>query len=174
MAKNLLDFPFSVPRLRRLAGGLSILDMRPWYSGHAAYQLFDALGAAGRSAYLHLLWSVDLCLPLLFSLFLSEAIKRGWFRKLRWVPVLGAATDYAENIAVTTLLLRYPERLATVVRISSALTSLKHAGYLTSVLLAITGFLVQNRKHMSRSGCRPCLLLSRKVEGTCRRTSLNA
>ena len=155
LAENLLDFPLSLPRMRRLAGGLSILDMRPWYSGGAAYQLLDALGAAGRSAYLHLLWSVDLCLPLLFALFLSGAIKRGWFRRLSWIPVVAAASDYAENIAITVLLLHYPDRLLTVVRISSALTSLKHAGYLASLFLAVTGFLVfKNRRHGVQSQSR--------------------
>jgi len=154
LAENLLNFPLSVPAMKRLAGGLPILDMRPWYSGHAAYQLFDALGATGRSAYLHLLWSVDLCLPLLFALFLSGAIKRGWFRWLGWVPVLAAASDYAENVAITVLLMQYPTRLPTVALLSSGLTSLKHAGYLTSVLLTITGFLVQNWKRINSSGAR--------------------
>jgi nucleoside-diphosphate-sugar epimerase len=152
LAENLLDFPFSLPGMRRLAGGLSILDMRPWYSGHAAYQLFDALGATGRSTYLHFLWSVDLCMPLLFALFLSVAIKRGAFRRLGWVPLLAAASDYAENVAITVLLLHYPDRLPTVVALSSALTSLKHAGYLSSVFIVIAGFLVQNWKRINSNG----------------------
>jgi len=146
LAENLLNFPLSVPAMKRLAGGLLILDMRPWYSAPAAYQLFHALGPTGRSAYLHLLWSVDLYLPLLFALFLSGAIKRGRLRRLGWVPVLAATCDYAENVAITLLLRQYPAKLPTVVALSSALTSLKHAGYLTSVIIAVVGFFVQNWK----------------------------
>ena len=52
-----------------------------------------------------------------------------------------SATDYAENIAITILLLRYPHTVPTVALISSALTSLKHAGYLSSLLLATAGYI---------------------------------
>ena len=117
--------------------------MRPWYSSQSAYRLFDALGAPGRSAYLHLLWSVDLCLPLLFALFLSGAIGRGHFRRLKWIPALGAASDYAENLAITFLLLRYPVRAPAIVLLSASLTLLKFMGYLVSVLLAIVGFAIR-------------------------------
>jgi len=141
LTENLLDFPLSVPRLKLLAGGLPILDMRPYYSTPEVYRLFDALGAAGRTAYLHLLWSIDLCLPALFALFLSAVIQRGRFRRFAWVAMFAAAADYAENIAITILLLRYPHRAPAVALISSALTSLKHAGYLSSVLLGMAGYL---------------------------------
>jgi nucleoside-diphosphate-sugar epimerase len=151
MAENLLDFPLSAPRMMRLSGGLPLLDIRLWYSEHIAYQLFEALGATGRSAYLHFFWSVDLCLPFLFALFLSGAIKRSQFRRLSWLPALAAACDYAENIAITVMLLRYPDRTPTIVLLSSTLTSLKWVGYLASIFLAITGFLLQIWKRMDRS-----------------------
>jgi len=140
LAENLFDFPLSVPRMKHLAGGLPLLDMRPWYSFQDAYQLFGALGAQGRSAYVHLLWSVDLCLPFLFALFLSRAIKRGRFSRLWWMPALGAASDYAENTAITVLLLRYPNRVPALVLLAAALTSLKWVGYLTSLALAVVGY----------------------------------
>jgi nucleoside-diphosphate-sugar epimerase len=146
LAENLLDFAGSVPRMKRLSGGLPLLDMRPWYSASAVARLFDALGAAGRGAYLRLLWSVDLCLPALFALFLSGAIRRGRFRALAWVPFAAAACDYAENIAIAILLLHHPEPLPTIVHLSSALTSLKFAGYLTSLLLAIAGVIARSRR----------------------------
>ena len=145
LAENLLDFPGSVPRMRQLAGGLPILDARLWYSSQSVYQLFDTLGENGRSAYLHLLWSVDLCLPLLFALFLAGAMQRGWFRRLAWLPPLAAACDYAENIAITVLLVRYPHHSPTMVLVSSALTTLKWAGYISSLLLSITGYLLERR-----------------------------
>jgi hypothetical protein len=141
LAENLLDFPLSMPAMKRLAGGLPILDMRLGYSASAAARLFDALGAAGRTAYLHLLWTVDLGLPALFALFLSGAIRRGRFHRLAWAPVLAAAFDYAENIAITILLLHYPRQLPTLVRLSSACTLLKFAGYLASLALIVGSLL---------------------------------
>jgi|ERR1035441_4857884 hypothetical protein len=145
LAENLWDFPGSVPRMRRLAAGLPLLDMRLWYSSQSVTHLFDTLGENGRRAYLHLLWTVDLCLPLLFALFLAGAIQRGWFRRLAWLPSLAAASDYAENIAITVLLVRYPHHAPTMVLLSSALTTLKWAGYISSLLLAITGYLLERR-----------------------------
>ena len=84
---------------------------------------------------------MDLCLPAIFALFLWEAIQRGRFRGFRWIPLVAAASDYAENLAITALLLRYPDRLPAVVLLSSAVTLAKHAGYLLSVLLAAAGYL---------------------------------
>lgn len=125
--------------MKRLSGGLPLLDMRLGYSAPAVGRLFETLGTAGRSAYLRLLWTVDLCLPALFALFLSAAIRRGRFRNLAWVPALASACDYAENTAITILLLHYPQRMPALVQLSSLMTSLKFAGYLASLLLAIAG-----------------------------------
>lgn len=140
IAENCFRFPLSVPRMKSLAAGAPILDMRLGYSESAAYQLFDALGEAGRRAYLLLLWTVDLILPALFGLFLSVAIRRGAFRKLRWTPLVASACDYGENVAITFLMLRYPAHLPALVRFSSILTITKHACYAAGVVLAIGGY----------------------------------
>jgi 2-alkyl-3-oxoalkanoate reductase len=145
VAENLLNFPLSVPAMERLAGGLPLLDMRLGYSAEAVYRLFAALGGSGRSAYLHLLWTVDLCLPLLFALFLSGAIRRGRFRRLQWMPALAAGADYAENLAITVLLLRYPDRAPALVLLSAALTCLKQVGYFTSLLVAGIGYVLRKK-----------------------------
>ena len=147
LVENLLDFPLSVPAMRRLAGGLPLLDMRLWYDHQAVSQLFAALGANGRAAYLHLLWSVDLILPFLFAAFLSEAIRIGRFSRLSLVPVAAALSDYAENLAITVLLLQYP-RISALVFLSATLTLLKWIGYVSSIVIAIAGRLM--RKHPLR------------------------
>ena len=155
VAENLLDFPGSVPRMRQLAAGLPILDMRLWYSSQPVYHLFDTLGEKGRSAYLQMLWSVDFCLPLIFALFLAGAIQRGGFRRWAWVPALVAASDYAENIAITILLIRYPNHAPITVLLSSAFTTLKWAGYAAALLLAIGGYLLEKRKQAGGSDGSP-------------------
>jgi nucleoside-diphosphate-sugar epimerase len=139
IAENCFYFPLSVPWMKGLAGGAPILDMRLGYSENAVYQLFDALGETGRRAYLNLLWTVDLILPALFGLFLSTAIRRGAFRKLRWMPFLASACDYCENIGITFLLLQYPVHAPAMVGFSSTLTVLKHALYAAGAILAIAG-----------------------------------
>jgi hypothetical protein len=147
LAENLLSFPLSVPYMTQLSGGAPILDMRPGYTPAAAYELFDALAQAGREAYLTLLWTVDLILPMLFGLFLSAVMRRGRFRAWSWLPLLGAAFDYAENLLITLLLLRYPERLETTVHIASTFTLIKQTLYASGVILSIAGFLLRRRNN---------------------------
>ena len=143
LAENLVDFPLGVQAMRRLAGGLSLLDMRPWYDPQAVSQLFTALGGNGRSAYLHLLWTVDLILPFLFAAFLREAIRGGRFARLSFVPVAAAVCDYAENVAITVLLLQYP-RTSALVFLGATFTLLKWIGYVSSILLSLAGRLRQS------------------------------
>jgi len=148
LVENLLYFPLSVPYMKELAAGAPLLDMRPGYTPDDAYHLFDVLGQSGRSAYLRLLWTIDLLLPALFGLFLSSAIGRGAFPATRSIPLLAAVCDYAENITVTTLLLRYPLHQPPLVQLASVFTVTKLVLYASGLLLAIGGFLfrVVNRR----------------------------
>jgi NAD dependent epimerase/dehydratase family enzyme len=150
LAENLLHFPLSVSYMTKLAGGAPILDMRPIYTPQEAHRLLETLGQTGRAAYLQLLWSIDLVLPALFGLFLSAAIRRGIFRAWRSVPLLGAAFDYAENIAITILLLRYPQQSPVLVWAASFFTAVKLALYSAGVLVAAAGFLMRFVKPESR------------------------
>jgi nucleoside-diphosphate-sugar epimerase len=143
LAENLLHFPLSVPYMKELANGAPMLDLRIGYRSEAAYHFFDVLGKTGRSAYLHLLWSIDVVLPALFGFFLSGAIRRGPFRAWRSIPLLGTAFDYAENIAITILLLRYPLLHPALVRIACVLTIAKLAFYAAGGVLAAGGLLVR-------------------------------
>jgi nucleoside-diphosphate-sugar epimerase len=156
LAENLLNFPGSVPRMRVLSGGLGILDERPWYSNRVVYQLLDALGTTGRSAYLHYYWTVDLWLPFIFAVCLTGAIQRGAFHRLAWVALRAAAIDYAENTAVSVLLWRYPEHLPSVVAASSMLTTLKWVAYLSAIVLAVAGFVAKKRRGADESIRTPC------------------
>lgn len=146
IVENCFDFPLSAPWMRHLAAGAPIFDMRLGYKESAVYQYFDALGATGRGAYLRLLWTVDLILPLIFGLFLSAAIRRGAFRRLSWLPFLASACDYAENAAITFLLLHYPAHEPATVQFSSMFTLMKHVLYASGLLLAIGGFAVRRHK----------------------------
>ena len=143
LAENFLYFPLSVPYMKDVAAGAPLLDMRPGYTPDAVYHLFDTLGQTGRGSYLKLLWTIDLVLPALFGLFLSSAIRRGAFPSLRSIPLLAAACDYAENIAITILLVRYPMQEPAFAQLASICTVTKLALYASGVLLAVGGFLVR-------------------------------
>jgi hypothetical protein len=136
-------FPLSVPYMKGLAAGAPLLDMRPAYTPGAVYQLFDMLGNSGRSAYLQMLWTVDLVLPALFGSFLAASISRGALRRLRSLPLLAAACDYAENIAITVLLLRHTEHHPVIAYVAAGLTTIKLALYASSALVAAAGALMK-------------------------------
>jgi nucleoside-diphosphate-sugar epimerase len=151
LAENLLSFPLSVPYMKGLSAGAPILDMRPGYTANAAYQLFDVLGRSGRAAYLTLLCTIDLVLPALFGLFLSAAIRRGAFRNWHSVPLLATVCDYAENVAIAILLLRYPEHHPVGVSIAATFTILKLALYGAGVLLSTGGVVARFLKRASNN-----------------------
>ncbi len=153
-AENLLDFKLSVPSMLRYAGGLPLLDMRLGYTPDAAYHLLDVLGTSGREAYMQLLWSVDILIPCLAMLFLWSAISRGALKRLRFLALIGGVADYLENIAVTALLMLYPEHWNGFVSFASTFTLIKTVGYLSGFAVAIIGFAIKlfARKKLSKPG----------------------
>jgi nucleoside-diphosphate-sugar epimerase len=150
IAVNTVNFPLSVPYFLHLSGGLPLLDERFHYDANDVHRLFDSLGLAGRNSYLKFYASVDLILPAWFGAFLSTAIGKTRFRRLRWIAFAAALLDYAENISVSFLLLHYPSFSSNAVRLSSTLTILKFSFYLASIVLAITGGVTAAMKRRSR------------------------
>jgi nucleoside-diphosphate-sugar epimerase len=146
-AVNALDLPLGVPRLRALAGGAPILDMRiHGYTPAEAYRLLELLGPVGRRSYGEMLWTVDLLLPALFSALLWASLSRGRLRRWRWAGLLGGAADYAENAAITLLLTGFPAHRDALARLASGLTISKFTLYLAGVALAAAGALAARRR----------------------------
>ncbi|OFX25911.1 MAG: hypothetical protein A2V77_09855 [Anaeromyxobacter sp. RBG_16_69_14] len=140
---NAFDFPISVPRMRALASGEPILDMRmTGYSSHEARRLFEALGTLGRRSYLEMLWTVDLLLPALFAALFWASLKRGALGKWRWVALLGAGADYLENTAITLLLLHFPMQGDALATLASVLTVSKFSLYFAGLALASVGAII--------------------------------
>lgn len=140
IAENTLHFKWSVPSMLARSNGLPLLDMRFNYAPEDAHRLFDALGADGRTAYLELLWSVDILIPLLAMTFLWAALSRGAFQQWRRLALVGGCADYLENIAITILLLNYPARMETIAYVAATFTLIKHLGYVSATGLAAAGF----------------------------------
>jgi Domain of unknown function (DUF1731) len=143
LAVNTQRFPLSVPWLRERAGGLPILDMRPGYGQSDVLALLSALGEAGRTSYLTMLWTIDLVLPALFTFVLFRAVRAGGLSRWRWLSLAPGAADYLENVAVSALLIAGPPPTAGLVSVASALTLTKAGLYFAAALLAAAGFWIR-------------------------------
>jgi hypothetical protein len=140
---NLLDFPGSVPYMRRVSGQ-TYLDMQGFYTAARAYELLDAFGPQGRRLQLLLSTTFDAVFPSLVGAFGAVAItwsfRRAFGRpsRLAAVAVAAAALDYLENLAVIVLVTEYPRHLDLVAQAAGVFTALKGVAYLaTSVVLLV-------------------------------------
>jgi hypothetical protein len=125
----------TAPELAHRAGGLAKFDLMPTgYDASYAALLLDRLGADGRHYYLTRQIPLDAAYPALLAIWLvalwSYLVAKlgwsgGWLRHVWVVPVLVAGFDYAENVAVASLLLSYPDFDTTTVRLASAFTIAK-------------------------------------------------
>ena len=74
---NGTSLSFSTPTIETHSGGVPILDMRMSYTPEEAYQLFAALGTAGRQAYRTLHLVPDMLFPISYALLF--AFTGAWF-----------------------------------------------------------------------------------------------
>ena len=131
---NGTQLPFSNPTIEEHSGGVPILDMRMYYTPEEAYQLFTALGTAGRQAYriLHLL--PDMLFPICYAL--AFAFTSAWFlvrllpldHPLQWLsltPLISGLADILENLSLVISSLMYPNRMDWLVEVASLLTKIK-------------------------------------------------
>ena len=137
---NLADFSLTAPGLLKASGGLPLLDTRLLYTPVEAYQLFDALGAAGRANNRLFYLTFDIIIPPSYSLLLWSAISRGALQRFRGLGLLGGTFDYLENIAILILLSRYPEHVDNLVTVAACFTLLKFMSSAAAILLAVVGF----------------------------------
>ena len=160
---NLLDFPGSVPYMRRVSGN-AYLDMQGFYTAARAYQLLDAFGPQGRRLQLLLSTTFDVVIPLLAGAFgtvsITWSFRRAFGRPTRLAVVaLGAAAlDYLENAALIVLVTAYPRHLDLVARTAGVLTALKGAAYAATALLILLGVvaaLVRTRRVRGESQQNP-------------------
>ena len=126
--------PFSNPTIEEHSGGVPILDMRLSYTPEDAYQLFTALGVAGRQAYRTLQLVPDTLFPVGYALLF--AFTSAWFlvrllpldHPLQWLsltPLISGLADVLENLSLISASLVYPSRVDWLVRFASLLTKLK-------------------------------------------------
>ena len=151
LALNLLDLPYSVPRIRHISGGADILDVKLFYTADQAYALLAAYGPTGRHVYLWGLATVDMVLPLLYSVLLAVALTLALrpilrpsspLRLLNLLPLLAGLCDYLENAAILTLLAHYPQRLDGLAGAAGFLTLGKQVFAFSSIVLTLLAWVV--------------------------------
>jgi hypothetical protein len=141
---NFLDFPGSVPYMRRVSGQ-TYLDMQGFYTAARAYQLLDAFGPQGRRLQLVLSTTFDAVFPSLVGAFGAVAItwlfRRAFGRpsRLAALAVAAAALDYLENLALIVLVTEYPRRLDLVAQAAGVFTALKGVAYLAATVVLLVG-----------------------------------
>jgi len=148
---------FSTPTIEAHSGGVPILDMRMSYTPEEAYQLFAALGTAGRQAYRTLHLVPDMLFPISYALLF--AFTGAWFlvrllpleHPLQWLiltPLISGLADILENLSLVVSGLVYPNRMDWLVQVASLLTKIKFGlmpvGVVFLIIIVVVWF-VQNR-----------------------------
>ena len=131
---NGTHLPFSNPTIEEHSGGVPILDMRLSYTQEEVYQLFSALGTAGRQAYRTLHLVPDILFPISYALLF--AFTGAWFmvrllpleHPLQWLiltPLISGLADILENLSLVVCGLVYPNRIDWLAQAASMLTRIK-------------------------------------------------
>lgn len=147
LALNFVDLPFSIPRIKALSGGVSILDLEFYYSVDTAYRHLTAYGPEGRRLYAWGLLTVDMVLPALMFLTLAVALTltgrrqagKSWLPLLNLLPLIVMVSDYLENAAILTMLGNYPHQLIIVGTLSGIFTLSKQVSTLACLALILWG-----------------------------------
>jgi hypothetical protein len=159
LSVNLLDFPVSVPFMRRVSGN-TYLDMQGFYTAARAYQLLDAFGPEGRRLQLLLATTFDALFPTIAGAFGAVAITWSFRRafgapsRLALLALVAAALDYLENLAIIVLVTEYPRHLDFVAQAAGAITFLKGAAYLATAVVLLVGLIATLGRSVRRSPTR--------------------
>lgn len=148
---HVASFPGSVSHFRDVTGGQKILDLQPSSSSDETWQRLDAMGDAGRAAYLQLIAVVDVVFPLSVALALVAlarftarrlALRRSLALGLLALPLAYLVLDLSENLVVLRLLLAFPQRLKLAGEIVGWLTRGKRVAQIAALVAPVAAFVV--------------------------------
>jgi hypothetical protein len=146
-----LVLPGQSARAAAYVGSVGSPDMSLLYSPNDLYDTAEAYGGEGRAAQVRSRFTFDDIWPLVYTLFLSTAISwvygrafaRHSPRRLENVaPVLGALSDYLENVSTSVVMLRYPDQTAVMDVLAPVFTLVKGIFVSGSFALLLTGIVV--------------------------------
>ena len=128
--------------------GTNSLDTHFFYTPEKAYSLLSSYGDAGRILYRNGLLTIDIIIPLLYTLFLSQFISwlfqrsfnsQSKLQKLNVLPVGIGIFDILENIGIVTMISIYPVQSDIIAWASSIFTMTKLSLAIIAVLLVLIG-----------------------------------
>jgi hypothetical protein len=136
------------------AGDAGSPDLSFIYSTGDIYRFAELYGERGREAYIRARFTFDLAFPAVYTLFLTTALswlsRRAFSPGSRWQranlsPILAMLFDYGENVSVSLVMARYPERTPVIDWLAPAFTFLKWvlvgASFLLLLVLAAMALL---------------------------------
>ena len=155
-----LVLPGQSATAEQVAGDAGSPDTSFYYSAKELYQMAEAYGAEGRSAYIRARFTFDLVWPLIYTAFLVTAI--GWvfgkaFRSdSRWqlanlLPLLGALFDYLENLSTSLVMGRYPDQATVAAALAPLFTSRKWIFHAGSFILLLAGIVTAAWRRLRRA-----------------------
>lgn len=135
---------FLLPRFRDITGGRRIPDSKVGYSYAEIYATVDGYGPEGIRFYRYI-EAVDLLFPLVDGFLLTLLTARlliklnagGRAQFLLFLPLVAVTFDYLENVGIFLMLWRHPGDYALIAALTNALTILKFAGIVLSVLVIL-------------------------------------
>jgi hypothetical protein len=131
-------------RTERYAGEEGAPDTELWYSPEYLHETAERFGPEGRRAYVTSRATFDIAWPIVYATSLTtvltvllrdrtpEGSRRRMVNVLPWAAF---AFDMAENAAVSTVMIRHPERTPVVERVAPVMTLAKWVAVGTSVSL---------------------------------------
>ncbi len=137
------NVPFSVERIKSIAGHQQILDLMFAYSPREGLKTLAALGPNGRQHY-NYFQIADVLFPATYALALASWILALFRRQklavaLAFVPLVTAIFDYLENLGVFVALRTYPDSWPVSLWTASAFGALKRIGIYVAIALIIAG-----------------------------------
>ncbi len=133
-------------RTEQYAGDEGAPDTRLWYSPNVLHDAAERFGPEGRRSYVVSRATFDVVWPVVYatslttvlSVLLRDSAPSGTRRRMANVlPWVGFAFDMAENVAVSTVMVRHPEPTPAVERIAPVMTLAKWVAVGTSTALVV-------------------------------------
>ncbi len=138
-------FPTYQAKINEAAGTeLQLLDVHFSYTKNDVLLIFQTATEAGRAKIQFITGIIDMIYPLVYTALLFLLLKKLTSRfnnktvkAICFLPIIGMASDYIENLYILNMLNKFPSITDTQVLISSYATSLKWTSLSISILFII-------------------------------------
>lgn len=143
-----LVLPGQASRAEANSGDVGSPDLSFYYTADDLYQMAEAYGEGGRSAYVRARFTFDLIWPIVYTIFLAAGIswvnRRAFGAESLWqranlLPVMALLFDYMENVSTSLVMIRYPNDTAGVDVMAALFTMVKWLLVSGSFVLLLVG-----------------------------------